>query len=334
MGKQPTTVNLARDERLATLLAELGDQARRGGRPNVEAAAAAHPDLAEELRQLWAAGLFADEFARPLSCPDPPPAVSPASGPMPPSSALPRTFGDYELREELGRGGMGVVYKAWQRGLRRTVALKMILRRRTGDARRSGRASRPRLRLPLTSIIRNIVPVYDSGEVDGQPFFSMRYVEGQTLAQQLKNGPMRPLDAVRTLAPICRAVAYAHHRGILHRDLKPSNILIGRDGRPQVTDFGLAKRVAQAGDGSPRLTLSGALVGTASYMAPEQASGRPGAAPVPPATSTAWAPFSTRRSRAVRRSRPPPRSTPCCWCSIRSRYGPGCSIPRSIPIWS
>jgi eukaryotic-like serine/threonine-protein kinase len=275
MGMPTTRADPGRDERLARLLAEMGDKVRRGGEADLEAAARANPDLAEELRQLWAAALFADEFTRPLTCPDPPPAVSPTSGPVPPPSALPRTFGDYELREELGRGGMGVVYKAWQRSLRRTVALKMILRGELATPSDQARFQAEALAAAHLDHA-HIVPVYDSGEVDGQPFFSMRYVEGQTLTQLLTHGPMRPLEAARILAPICRAVDYAHGRGILHRDLKPSNILIGRDSRPQVTDFGLAKRVAQAEDGATRLTLSGAVVGTPSYMAPEQVSGRRG----------------------------------------------------------
>jgi serine/threonine-protein kinase len=291
----PSTARPAdRDERLAQLLADLSEQTRRGREPDIEAAAAGNPDLGAELRSLWAAAQMADEFARPKS-----PAVadsaadlraarlaerltttSPAASPSPtaPSASLPQTFGDYELLEELGRGGMGVVYKAWQKSLRRTVALKMILRgerataadlaRFQAEARAAGHLHHP-----------NIVSVYEAGEHDGQAYFSMHYVEGSTLARLMAGGPLRPRDAARYLALVSRAVHSAHEQGILHRDLKPSNVLIDRDGQPHVTDFGLAKRVTAAAAGLPpesALTLSGSIIGTPAYMAPEQVSGSRG----------------------------------------------------------
>jgi serine/threonine-protein kinase len=274
----PIPSDPAREERLAELLARLTAQAQQGHQPDVEGIAAAHPDLADELRELWAAVQFADAFTRPGKTKptlpgNGPVRVEPAPAPPP----LPRTFGDFDLLEEVGRGGMGVVYKAWQRSLKRTVAVKMILRgelatpadlaRFRSEAQSAAHLSHP-----------NIVPIYDAGEVDGQAYFSMPCIEGQTLAALMAHGPLRPRDAARYLAAVARAVHYAHERGVLHRDLKPSNVLIDADGQPHVTDFGLAKRVATAADMPPDsgLTHSGAIVGTPAYMAPEQVSNHRG----------------------------------------------------------
>jgi serine/threonine-protein kinase len=255
----------ARDERLAHVLEELSDQQRRGQRPDIQAVARQHPDLAEELLQLWGTIQLAREL-------DPPSAHSARTvdlgSPRPPisgTSSLPRVLGDYELREELGRGGMGIVYKAWQKSLGRTVAIKMLLDRGQASA-----ADLARFRVEAEAAARlehpNIVSVYEVGECEGQPYFSMRYVEGSNLAERLAEGPLPAVEAARLLAAICRAVAHAHAHGILHRDLKPSNVLLDTDGQPHVTDFGLAKQV-----GGTSLTGSGAIVGTPSYMAPEQA---------------------------------------------------------------
>src|SRR5262249_9276608 len=119
----------------------------------------------------------------------------------------------------------------------------------------------------------HIVPLYEAGAHDGQPFFSMKLVEGHSLGEQLERYRADPRAAARLLVPVARAVHHAHQRGVLHRDLKPSNVLLDADGRPHVADFGLARRVtAESG-----LTQSGAIVGTPSYMAPEQVSGVRGA---------------------------------------------------------
>ncbi len=253
-----------RDEMLAALIAEMTEQWRLGQSPDVDGAAGRHPELADELRELWATALVAEELARSADTG----AVRAPRG----EEALeaPRTFGDYELLEELGRGGMGVVYRARQRSLGRIVALKKLLRSELAAA-----ADVARFRAEPEAAARlehpHIVPIYAVGEHGGQPYFTMPLVEGTTLARRLADGPLPPREAAALLAPIARAVEFAHRAGVLHRDLKPSNILIDRQGRPRVGDFGLAKRI----DLEAGLTLSGVIVGTPSYMAPEQATGRP-----------------------------------------------------------
>jgi WD40 repeat protein/predicted Ser/Thr protein kinase len=182
-----------------------------------------------------------------------------------------RTFGDFVLLRVLGRGGMGVVYKARQRSLNRTVAVKMIraglwagdeeVRRFRNEAEAVANLDHPR-----------IVTIHEIGEHDGQHYFSMKLVDGPSLAEVLPRYAADPRAAARLVAEVARALHHAHMRGILHRDLKPSNIVLDGEGRAHVTDFGLAKRLK--GDGG--LSASGAVVGTPSYMSPEQASGRKG----------------------------------------------------------
>jgi serine/threonine-protein kinase len=252
-----------REERLAALLERLA------GKADLEALCAEHPDLAAELRQLWATV----EVARNLQPRRP--SRSPVVVPRAETAGLPRQFGDYELLEEIGRGGMGVVYRARQTSLGRTVALKTILRgdkasmeelaRFAAEAKAAARLQHP-----------NIVSIFEAGEHDGVAYLTMRCVEGQTLSRLLAAGPLRSTEAARILAKTARAIYHAHTQGILHRDLKPSNILLDVDGEPHVTDFGLAKRVRQPGDAASRLTTSGDLLGTPAYMAPEQVSGRHG----------------------------------------------------------
>ena len=180
-----------------------------------------------------------------------------------------RYFGDYELFDVLGQGGMGVVYRARQSTLDRVVALKMI---------RAGLLAGPddlqRFQNEVEAVASldhpGIVPVYEVGEREGQRYFSMKLVDGGNVADRLASFADNPRAAATLVAEAADAVHHAHVRGILHRDLKPANILIDGEGHPHITDFGLAKRVGED-DG---MTVTGAILGTPSYMAPEQAAGR------------------------------------------------------------
>ena len=190
----------------------------------------------------------------------------------PPAEAQARRFCNFELLGEIARGGMGVVYKARQMGLNRLVALKMIL---AGQLASEAEVKRFHTEAEAAAHLDhpNIVGIYEVGVHEGQHYFSMQYIQGRSLAQLEREGHWRARagkEAARLVAKVARAVQYAHERGILHRDLKPSNILVDADEEPHVLDFGLARRIGA--DSS--LTLEGAVLGTPSFMAPEQAAGK------------------------------------------------------------
>lgn len=277
-----------REELLVRFLDEFAARSRAGKAPDFDSVRRTHPQLLDELCELWATAMVAEDLAT----------LSQAlegqggdrkhvpAGPFLLAADRPEAgrqiLGDYEILDELGRGGMGVVYRARQISLNRIVALKMVLRGALASP-----SDRTRFRAEAESAARlhhpHITPVYEVGEHEGQPYFSMQFIEGTTLARRIAEGPLPARDAARMLLPVCRAIAEAHRGGLLHRDLKPSNILIDRMGRPYVSDFGLAKRVtASEGRGTidepaaSLLTHSGAIVGTPGYMAPEQAAGNRG----------------------------------------------------------
>ena len=194
----------------------------------------------------------------------------PAAMPAHPGPAPLPTIPGYEILEVLGRGGMGVVFKARHKKLDRLVALKMIrdgslaskeeVQRFLAEAKAAAHLDHP-----------GIVPVHEVGQHGDQHFIAMGLVEGGSLASRLRDGPLVPREAAALVQKVTQAIAYAHQRGIIHRDLKPANVLLGPDGQPRVTDFGLAKTTQEA---DSHLTATGQILGTPSYMPPEQASGK------------------------------------------------------------
>jgi len=282
------------DERLFSLLDSYVERLNRGDRPDPRLWLDAHPQLAAALKCLDAL----EAFVPPPRGPAPQAAVPTPGGitagflaqtvaldghgsPVATSSfvaAMPLgEFGEYELLAEIGRGGMGVVYRARQTSLDRVVALKMILashlasedqvRRFQAEARAAAAVSHP-----------HVVRVFEVGQIHAQHYFTMELVAGESLAARLAGGtdrgarrePLTVDEGARLLTAVARAVEYLHRRGIVHRDLKPSNVLVDEEGRPFVTDFGLAKMFIA----DSRSTATGMIAGTPSYMAPEQAAGR------------------------------------------------------------
>jgi WD40 repeat protein/serine/threonine protein kinase len=262
--------DLSREERVDEAIAEFLQAVERGENPAPEEFLAAHPDLAPDLQSFFAnrdcfqqaAGKLEEEHT---------PVANEATlafqgrGVPSPKDVI-RYFGDYELLEEVARGGMGVVFKARQVKLNRIVAVKMILagsfagpedvERFHTEAEAAAQLDHP-----------GIVPIYEVGQHDGQHYFSMGFVEGQSLAKKVAEGPLPPREAAEIIKTVAEAVQYAHDKGVIHRDLKPGNILLDKAGKPRVTDFGLAKLTESGSD----LTGTGQILGTPSYMPPEQA---------------------------------------------------------------
>lgn len=268
-----------RERRLDQAVTAWIKAAEDGAAPDPQAWLQRYPDLAPELESFFAADERIGQVAAlrheapTLNTPrvasiDEAETIGPTGEPAP-ADTPGRLFGEYELLAEIARGGMGVVYKARQTRLNRTVAIKMIL---AGELANEGDVRRFRAEAEAAAALDHpgIVPIYESGEISGQHFFSMGFVDGHSLAAALAAGPLTPRRAAELMAQVADAVAYAHAQGVIHRDLKPGNILLDKDGRPRVTDFGLAKRVA----GDSGLTHTGQALGTPSFMPPEQASGK------------------------------------------------------------
>ena len=282
-------------DRLEAAVAEFLEGLDRGENPNRAALLGSYADVAAELAEFFADHDRMGGLVRPNATTDMRLQQTEVLTPGMPRSSdvtwrstsaadalLLGQIGQYQIVEEIGRGGMGVVYKARHRSLGREVALKTIL---------SGPFASvdDRLRFQAEAIAaaklthKGIVPIFEVGDAGGQPFFAMPLVEGQSLAARLRTGPLPPHIAARLLQKIASAVAYAHANGVIHRDLKPSNILLAAEGgkspdstndleacEPKISDFGLAKCLSETED----ITVTGQIVGTPSYMPPEQASGR------------------------------------------------------------
>src|SRR5580704_14370060 len=258
--------NSTKDKRVNEIVADYLRSIERGELPDRTALLARHVDLANELTAFFADHDRFRRAAAPLAdALTLPPSESPESGPK----RTIRYFGDYELLEEIARGGMGVVYKARQMSLNRPVALKMILagalasendvKRFYSEAEAAATLDHP-----------NIVPIFEVGQHEGQHYFAMGYIDGPSLAAKLDAAGWPTSEAARLVRQIAEAIQYAHARGVIHRDLKPQNVLLGADGVPRITDFGLAKRSEDASN----LTTTGQILGTPSYMSPEQAAGK------------------------------------------------------------
>ena len=293
----------SREERFNQVVAEYLEADKLGRPPERESLLQEFPELADDLREFFADHDRMNKFAEPqrpahrASAPREPVAptlnaTTPADQAgteqiaatfpndarseatnrrygAPPVGTRVRYFDDYELLEEVARGGMGVVYKARQVKLNRVVALKMIL---TGQF-----ASREDVRRFYTEAEAaanldhpGIVPVFEVGEFEGQHYLSMGFVDGESLASKLIDGPLPPRESAELVQTVAQAVQFAHKNGVIHRDLKPSNILLDDQRHPRITDFGLAKRVRA----DSHVTDTGEILGTPSFMPPEQAAGR------------------------------------------------------------
>lgn len=247
---------MSNEPRIRELLEDLMESGR-----SVEQVCAADPDLIPFVRERWLRMQNLQAEVDALF-----PSQNGVAEQATVTAGLPQIPG-YEIERELGRGGMGVVYRARHLGLQRWVALKMML---TGPFASPQEQKRFQREAELVAQLRHpgIVPTFDVGDIGGMPFYTMELVEGPSLRQRLAHEPMSVMAAASLVATLAHAIEAVHLQGIVHRDLKPANILLAADGTPKISDFGLARRVGGEG-----LTISGAQVGTPNYMAPEQAAG-------------------------------------------------------------
>jgi WD40 repeat protein/tRNA A-37 threonylcarbamoyl transferase component Bud32 len=251
--QQPSSL----DARFESVLADWLRARDEGRAIDPERLICSFPDLESRLREFFAGQALFDRLA---------PDLGPAPAAPPAEDCSRASFGDYELLEEIARGGMGVVYKARQVSLNRVVALKMILAGQLATAEAVKRFRRE-ARAAANCDHPGIVPIYEVGEQAGRHYFTMKLIDGHDLSHDLAHFRRNPRAAAHLLAQVARAVQHAHDRGLLHRDLKPGNILLDASKRPHVTDFGLATQLRDRSS----LSRTGQIVGTASYMSPEQA---------------------------------------------------------------
>ncbi|MBI3863704.1 MAG: serine/threonine protein kinase [Planctomycetia bacterium] len=285
------------DSRLDAVLAEYMQAVEAGTVPDRQEFVARHPEFASQLEEFFGDKERFDRVVapykpavgqQPLPANDDtegkshaalletPTLIVGTSAPPPQPGIRVRYFGDYELLEEIARGGMGVVYKARQANLKRIVALKMIL---VGQLANDEEIKRFYAEAQAAARLEHahIVPIFEIGQHEQQHYFTMAFIDGESLAHRVSREVLPPREAAAIILKVVRAISYAHVEGVVHRDLKPANILMDRAGEPHITDFGLAKRVGtgEVDDESPaQLTVTGQVLGTPSYMPPEQAAGR------------------------------------------------------------
>jgi serine/threonine protein kinase len=267
----------ARQQRLNEILVEYFELDEAGQAPDAQAFLAQHATFAAELTEFFRDNELFDRLTGssqpsgdaalhrsetrdlPQVHPADVPTADSAVPPTAPSAAPRRPFGNYELLEEIGCGGMGVVYRARQRSPNRIVALKMIL---SGPVASRKEVERFQREAEAAANLQhaNIVKIYEVGEHEGQHYFSMEYVQGQSLADMVRWQPLSPQQAARYVEKVAHAIDCAHRQGTLHRDLKPANVLVNEADEPMVTDFGLAKRM----EVDVKLTHTREVLGTAS----------------------------------------------------------------------